>query len=509
MESSNKRIAVNTVIIYAKMIFSAIISFFTSRYILAALGVSDYGLYNVVGGVVAMLNFISIAMVTTTRRYVNVEMGKGDNGDINKIFNVCLLLHIGFAVFIYVVAMTIGIWYVNNVLNVSAEKLSDARFVYIISTSVSALGIINVPYQALMAAYERFKQIAIIDLLISCLSIPLVVSLLLYSGNHLRFFALGVCIITFLSFLSYFFYCSRNFKSVVKLKLFREINLYKEILIFNSYTSLGAFAYIGRAQGSTMVVNYFFGTVVNGAYAIATQIESQLQNFVGNLVTAANPQMTQSYSAGNYERSFSLVCRVSRYSLLFMILLTYSLYIEIDTILGIWLKEIPEGAILFCQAMLVGSLIRSFGGCVDPLIQATGKVKWYQIFQSLFLILGIPFALLFFLFNKPAVFIIYSFIICDIARIVVTFVIVCYISDFSFKRYARSVYLPIIKIGFVLFIYYQLYNLLDIHGFLFHIIGFVVTFAMSSIFSFYIGLTNSEQKNLLNKFYAKFNQSFK
>lgn len=502
MQDNNKRITINTIIVYVKIIVVALVSFFTTRYVLEALGVSDYGLYNVVGGIVTMLNFISIAMVTTTRRYVNVEMGR-PNGNVNKIFNVCLVLHIGFALFIYFVAITIGLWYIDHFLNVSPEKYADARFVFFVSTTVSALSIINVPYQALMIAFERFKSMAIIDILLAFLKVPLVVLLLLYEGNHLRFYAVGFCIITLIGLICYHLYCYLNFKEVVRWNFCTNYSLYKEIILFNNYTALGAFAFLGRSQGSTMVVNYFFGTIVNGAYAIALQIESQIQNLVVNLGTAADPQMTQSYSAGNFSRSYSIVAKVTRFSILSVILLTFPIFVELEFLLGLWLTKIPDGAVLFCQVMLFSLFVRSFGAGVDGLIQATGRVKWYQIIQSFLLIMGIPLAILFFSHGFHAIYIIVAFIISDFLRTIFMFIVVCHVSSFRFIDYAKSVYIPISKIVPFVIIYYYLYQLFPINNSILHFMGLFFTLFISLTICFLLGLSSGEKAQVVGGVISK------
>lgn len=500
----NKKIAINTIIIYIRMIIGALISFITIRYVLAALGVSDFGLYNVVGGIVSMLNFVSIGMITTTQRFINVEKGKTEGGNINRVFNVCLILHLGFAIFIYLMAITIGLWYINNLLNVSASQISDARFVYLISTTVSALGILNVPFQALMVAYERFRQIAIIDIITSALRIPLVVMLLLYTGNALRFYAIGMCLITLISLFSYSAYCYYYYPAIVKWNFYRDKKIYKEILIFNNYTAMGAFAYIARAQGSTMVVNYFFGTIVNGAYAIASQIEGQIQNFVGNLTTAANPQMIQNYSAGNFERSFDIVCKISRYSAMVMLILTFTIYLSLVALLEIWLKDIPIGATEFCEAMLLSLFIRSLCSGIDTLIQATGKVKLYQIIQSTLLVGGLPFSALFFYLGCSPVFIVYAFIICDIIRTIAMFIIICRITPFDFKQYAFSTYFPIIRIVVVLLVYYWFYHSLLLSSLESQLIGFICTIFFSSLTCMFLGMTQNERCKTLGIIRKKF-----
>lgn len=497
------RIAINTLIIYFRMLISALISLYITRYVLMVLGVSDYGLYNVVGGVVVMLNFVSIGMITTTRRFVNVEMGKKE-GNVNKVFNVCLILHLGFAVFIYLLAISLGLWYINNMLNVNAGKLTDARFVFFISTTVSALGIVNVPYQALMTAYERFRQMAIIDIISSLLKIPMVFLLLIYTGNHLRFYAIAICLITLCSLIAYFLYCYKSFREIVRWNFYKSTKLYKEILLFNNYTAMGSFAYLTRSNGSSIVINFFFGTIVNGAYAVAMQIESQIQNFVGNLATAANPQMTQSYSAGHFERSFNIVCKITRFSAMIMTIMTFSLFMSIDSLLKIWLKEIPEGTVPFCKAILLSLFISSLAKGIDSLIQATGKVKWYQIIQSILLVAGIPLAITCFVSGLPPVFIIYSFIVCDIIRTIAMFVIICHITPFDFKRYAVNTYIPIIKIVFVLSFYYLIYQYVPLINLSMQFWGFLLTLLFSTFICGLFGMTGHERlklkESVLNRF---------
>ena len=499
LKSSNKRIAINTIIIYVRMILIAFIGLFTTRYVLQALGVEDYGLYNVVGGIVTMLTFISTAMITTTRRFLNMEMGKKRGGSVNKVFNVCLVLHIGFAILAYLIALTIGLWYINNVLNVSANKIGDAKFIYFISTTIAAIGIINVPYQALMTAFEKFKSIAIIDFSTTLLKIPLVVLLIFYVGNCLRFYAIGVCVISAISFICYQIYCNKYFKETVKWNFCRDINKYKEILYFNNYTSLGAFAYLARSQGAALLVNYIFGTIVNGAYAVAAQIESQIIGLVTNLGTAANPQLTQSYSSGNYKRTFEIVSKITKFSILSMIILCFSAFIEIETLLKLWLHNIPENTIAFSKAVLLSLFVRSLALGIDGLIQATGKVKWYQIIQSSLLVLGLPISFCGFRLGLPAYFIVVAFMLTDLVKIVAMFLIVCKVTSMNFAEYCKIVYIPAIKVMFPLSVYYIGYRCLVDGSLLNHLIGFIITLFVSMIVCFCLGLTNNERKKVLKK----------
>lgn len=205
----------------------------------------------------------------------------------------------------------------------------------------------NVPYQGLLSAYEKFAQIAIIDFLTALFKVPLVIGLIYYPGNSLRFYAIGMCLMSLISFLLYTYACYKQYKPVVSLKFYKGLSLYKEILVFNNYTALGAFAYIGRSQGATMLINYFFGTIVNGAFAIAYQIENYVILLVNNLSTASEPQITQSYSSGDIKRTFNLAEKISKYSIIIMLIIIFPLNIELEFLLSLWLGQIPDNSLIF------------------------------------------------------------------------------------------------------------------------------------------------------------------
>ena len=490
------------------MLLVALISLITTRYVLQYLGVDDFGLYNVVAGVVAMLNFLSIAMITTTRRFVNVEMGRKD-GKLNNVFNTCFQVHVAFAICIYIVALTVGLWYVNNILNVSPDKLIDARFVFLISTTICVLGIINVPFQALIIAYERFTQSAIIDFSTSCLRIPLVIGLAYNNGNNLRFYAIGMCIISLISFILYTWYCRYNFREVIKLNLKFDKPLFKEVLLFNNYTSLGAFAYMGRSQGSVMILNYFFGTAVNAAYAIANTVEGQINNLVSNLTVASNPQITQEYSAGNYDRSYTLVQSISKYSILIMLLICSCFYVELESILQFWLQDVPVGAATFCALMMFSLFVRSLNVGIDGLINATGKVKWFQISVSFLMIIGIPLSIALFYFGLPAYTIIIVFSTLDFCKLIVMLAILKRVSTFSISSFVKESYFPVLKVLCILLLYIFTYKYLLPDKSINWLVGVSITFIFVILVEYAIALTSKEREVLKNRVFNKVLSSIK
>lgn len=477
------------------MLFVTFVGLFSSRFVLQALGASDYGLYNVVGGLIALFNLLGTAMCTTTRRYINVEMGKADS-DLNKVFNICLLLHAGFALFILLIAETIGIWYIQNLLNVAEGKLGDAMFVFQISTIVACIGIVNIPYQSLIEANEQFGKSAIIDIFTTCIKFCLIIVLLYYSGNALRFYALLMCAVSLISFILYHIVCYRNWPYVIKCRLYAKSRLYKDIFVYNNYIALGAAASIGKNQGCNMIVNFFFGTVVNAAFAVAYQVQSYVYMFVNKLTQASYPQVTINYSSDNMVRVYELVEKNSRLCILIMVLFFFPLISEIDFILDLWLKDVPENAGLLCSLMLVLCLIYSFSEGTNGLIQASGKIKWFTIVSSTIALLNLPLGYLLFRYGFDAYWIVICFIMTEVIVRFVSLYLMKKLLRFDVWHYIRKAYLPPLAVICFLSIILIGYNMLTIQTVVLHIVGIVSIFFVSIWIVFFIGLSNTERKSL-------------
>lgn len=509
MAGENKRIAINTLIIYVKMIVVTVVGLFTTRYVLLGLGISDYGLYNVVGGMLAMLNIFSTAMHTTTRRYINVEMGKPD-GNVNKVFNISLLLHFGFALLTLVLAESLGMFYIYNYLNVAPGKLGDAIFVFQISTLVSIIGLVNIPFQAVLNAHEDFKYIASIDIAQVLLRLPLVLLLIAYSGNHLRFYAVGMCLISVLVFLTYNTFCHIKYRTEIRLKLYRDKPLYKEILIFNGYTASGAAVSVVKSQGASMVANWFFGTVVNGALALAYQVEHYIQLLAANLSTSSAPQITQSYSKGEYNRTQSLVEGIGKYNILIMAAMVTAVSCELEFIMKAWLGQIPEGALLLCQWLMLALYIRSFDSCVSTVLIANGQLKETTVTTT---IMGISYPLVLFgllKFGLPPVTIIILTALTEAANKLINLYILHRISCFKVGHYMKAVYPPALFVGLLCGLFYYMRMQLEINS----ILGHVASFAMAGLYAllvcYFVGLRKSERvaivgnvRKVLNKIKRK------
>lgn len=456
--NENKKIAVNSIVIFARLCVTSIIGIITSRIVLDALGASDYGLYNVVGGIVTLLNVVNTAMLSTTYRYIAFEVGKKTEGNTNKIFNISLRIHLYLSLLILIIGLVLGTWYVNNYLNVPIEKIPDAHFVLRVSLITSAISTLLVPYQGLLVAYEKFTVNAVIDV-VTCILRLLVLLLFIYSSeNKLRLYSLIMMGYTILVASMYMCYSLRKFYDTIKLHLYKDVVLIKEMLSFALWTLFGAVASIGKTQVSAMLINFFFGTLVNAAYAVANQIEGFILMFARSLNNAAIPQITKNFSGGNKERSVLLTSYISKYTFLLMCFAAFPVLLEMDFLLDLWLKDVPEGAAIFCALMLLGGLIGCLGEGIPALINATGNIKTYQIIFHTFNLLGLPIAYLFFKNGYDAYIILEIYCIVYLLSAILRLFLLKYIYKFDIRLLINKSYARILLVSVPLIVYYILFN---------------------------------------------------
>ena len=386
----NKLIFFNTGVLYVKLILVSAIGLIASRLILEALGASDYGLYSVVGGIVSFINIIGVTMVSVSYRYMAVEMGKGESGNPNKIYNTLLFAHILLALFLIIVGETLGLFYVNNYLNVEPGKIGDARFILHISLLTTAISLVTVPANGLIIACEKFIYTSLTEIVVNVVKLILVILMCYYMGNRLRLFALIMLLVTVLTSLSYLVYCRLKYPSVIRYRFNSEKKDYKSIAGFTGWSVFGAVAVVGAHQGAALVINFFFGTVLNATYGLATQVNRYVQVMTTSLNQASVPQIMKSYGAGNEGRSLNIVYTISRYSTLIFSIIAIPIMLSVDELLGIWLVDVPEYTNLFVIFMLINAMVGIMFSGFDPCIQSTGKIKENEIGYGLITISILP-----------------------------------------------------------------------------------------------------------------------
>lgn len=500
----NKKIAVNSVIIFVRLCIVSLISIIVARLVLQALGASDYGLYSIVGGLVAVLNVLNTAMIATTYRYIAVELGKGIEGNPNLVFNTCFAIHILFGLAVLIIGLPLGEFYIENYLNVPEGSLDDAHFVFRVSIATTMVSTILVPFQGLLTAYERFSASAIIDICSQILRLVGVILLLrLHFDNKIRVYSLIMLVYTVVFSLSYMLYCRYHYKDTIRFKINKEKSLYREMLFFSGWILFGACASVGKTQGSAMIVNFFWGTLVNAAFAVANQIENFLLMFSKMLNNAAVPQIMKNYSGGNENRSVKLASYISKYTFFLMSLVAFPLLMEMDFVLSLWLKDVPEGSSSFCKLMVLGGLLGCIGEGIPALTQASGKIKYFQIVLSLINIAGLPVAFIAYKLGASQYAILEIYCLIYLISAFVRLFLLKRILNIDVSYFIKTSYLKMLWVSIPLIIAYYYYNPSS-YGILGHIMGLIGSEILLLIVIFLFGSDSSERVLLRDYIKSKF-----
>ena len=441
-----KRIAKNSIMLYIRMIITMSISLYTSRVILQVLGVQDFGIYNLVGGIVALFGFISGSLSTATQRFITFEIGKKTEGNISKVFSISLILHILFALFVVLVAEPIGLWFTYNKLVIPADRIIATVWIFQFSIISAFVMMISIPFNALIVAYERMNAFAYISVAEAIMKLAIVFLLLFIAFDKLIVYGALMLIIQLIVITLYMVYCKKHFSNV-RFVLQYDKKCYKAISGFAAWSITGNIAYLSYTQGLNILLGMFFQPMVNAARGIAVQIQGVVNTFVLNFQTAINPQITKNYSAGNLNEMHQLVFRSSRFSFYLLLFISMPFLLETKQILQIWLGVVPQYTVIFVRLILITTLINSFANPLIISVKATGKIWQYESVVAflLLLILPISYWFLFMGFDAWIVFVVHLSIeiIAQVTRVIITGRLIA----FSLSYYIRNVLCKILITG--------------------------------------------------------------
>lgn len=398
---NNKRIAKNTLFLYFRMLLLMAVSLYTGRVMLRSLGEVDYGLNNVIYGVIAMFAYLNNTLATSTSRFITFGLGKNDIEKVGAFFNNSFGIHFCYAIILFVVLETGGTWFVNNVLNIPEDRMFACNIVFQVTIFSSFLQIIRVPFNALIIAHERmniFAYLGIYDAVMKCL-----VAIAISHSSFDRFILMALLLLVneVIVYVMYWVYCRRQFSDVCRLSKHYSKEIIRSMLGFTTWSLFGSTAMMARNHGITILINLFFGATVNAANAIAYRVNTAITNFTNNFTIALNPQITKTYAAGENEAMKKLIFRGSRFSFYLLLLLCYPVLFETDYLLGLWLGDYPNYSATFTQWVLVLSMVEIFNNSVGCAVQATGNIKWYQIVIGSIQLLTFPVAYLLYSFGMP------------------------------------------------------------------------------------------------------------
>ena len=387
--SDNSRLTKNTILLYIRMLVVMAISLYTSRIVLKNLGISDYGLYNVVGSIAAMFTFLNTAMNSSTQRYLSLAVGRNDAQQLHKIFNVSFVIHALIGIVIILACEVFGTWFINHKMVIPEGREMAVFWTFQLSLLAAFLSIIMVPYDALVISRERmstFAYISIFDVFFK-LFVAFIISVV--SFDRLVFYSLLIVLSQFVVALIYSSYCKRHFEEC-SFKFYRFDSLYKEMTVFASWGLLGHISYIINTAAQNMMLNVFFFFVINAARGVALSVSNAVGNFSFNFQTAVSPQITKSYAVGDNDRLFALIYNSSRFSLYLLWLFSLPIMLCMKEILDLWLVEVPDYTMVFLGLVLIFNLIESGANPLNMAIRAKGKIKYPELIGGIILIMNFP-----------------------------------------------------------------------------------------------------------------------
>ena len=398
--SNNKRIAKNTIMLYIRMFISMLVGLYTSRVVLATLGVEDYGIYGVVGGVVGMMGFLNASMSGATSRFLTFELGKGDKERLAKTFSSALIVHIGIAIVVLILAETVGLWFLCNKLNIPAERMQAAHWVYQLSILSAMFGITQVPYNAAIIAHEKMDVYAYVEILNVSLKLLIVYLLCIGNFDNLILYASLMLAVSILIMMVYRIYAIRQFPEAHFHWIWDKTYL-RPLLSFSGWDLYGNACVIARQQGTNFLINIFYGVVYNAASGIATTVQGTISGLAFNIILAFRPQIIKQYAKGNVEDMSKLVGNAVCFTTILFGCMSIPLLLETHYIMKAWLGTIPDKSVIFCQILLIASFLGLLNNIWNTCIHATGKIKEISIFSGTFFLISLPIIYVVFQFKAP------------------------------------------------------------------------------------------------------------
>lgn len=503
ISDSNKRIAKNTVMLYFRMFIMMAIGLFTSRVTLQVLGVDNYGINNVVGGVIGMFSLVTGALVNSVSRFLTFELGKKDNSKLNEVFctsiNVMGLLSIVF----FVLSETVGVWFLYNKLNIPADRISAANVVLQCSIASCIMGLMYIPYNALIIAYEKMSIWAYLSILDVVMKLLVVYALYISPFDKLKTFALLGLGWAILNQIIYRIYCHRTF-SVARYHFIIDKQLMKQIFSFAGWNFFGQGACVINNEGVNIVINLFFGVTVNAARGIAMSVNGYVTQFANNFMVALNPQITKSFAAGNYEETHKLIFRGAKFTYFLMLLLMLPICLETKTILHLWLGIVPEYAVVFVRWTLIITLVNSLSNTLITGLHASGNLKRYMTIVGIVEVSNFPLTYIAFKLGLEPV---AAYWVFASVYLILMFLRLYLIKDLIYlngREYIKAVYFRVFPVSLVAAVIpVAICCYFEDSILRFFIVSFI-SLCCSFFSIYYIGLEKHERNKIMPQIYSKF-----
>jgi O-antigen/teichoic acid export membrane protein len=492
--SNNTRIAKNTLFLYFRMILLMGLSLYTSRITLKVLGTDDFGIYNVVGGIVVLFMFFNSALTSGVQRYLNYYIGKQDEDSLNKIFSQSFFAFIILSIIIFILSETLGLLLLEKYMVIPPERMTAARIIYQLSIISTILGIIRIPFNAVIIAYEKMSFYAYTSILEGILKLVIIFILQAVAFDKLVLYASLTVVVSIILLVVYYIYCRLKF-NIINFKIYKDKSLLKEILAFSGWNIIGSAASVLCNQGINIFINRFFGVAVNAAMGIANTANNAIYSFLSNFQTAFNPQIVKSYAQNDKEYLWDLIFKTSKYSFFLLYFIILPFLVNIDFILALWLADVPHYANIFILWLCIFTLIDSLSGSLWMLVEAEGNIKTYQIVVGVSGLAVIPLTYIAFRLNLPS----YSGLIIHDIQLICFFIWrLFYLQKwmkFPVRNYLKKVIIPVIIIIIISVpCVYYIHSLLT--GLLQFLISCISSIVIVGLLYIFIGTSKDERINL-------------
>ena len=496
--ANNKRIAKNTLFLYMRTLLVMVISLYTSRVVLQVLGVEDYGVYQVVGGLVAMFSVISSSLSSAISRFITFELGTGNINKLKKIFATSIVIQLCISAIVILSVEIVGLWFLHSKMQIPEGRMNAAEWVLHCSLLTFCINLLSIPYNACIIAHEHMKTFAYVSIVDVIMKLGCVFLIAFSPIDKLISYAVLLTLVAAAIRLIYMIYCNKHFEEC-RTKLVFDKPIFKEMFGFSGWSFFNNTTHILNSQGINMLMNVFFGVTVNAARGIALQVENALLSFVNSFTTAVNPQITKSYAAGDLPAMHKLVCRGAKFSFFMMFILALPIILEAEQILKMWLVNIPDYTVIFVQLSLIMGLCDCMGSAGYTACMATGKIRNYSIIITSIGILEFPLAWFFFAWGYPPFYAYYTYIAVKIMVLIARMFLLKRMVGLNIRTHIQHIFLPVIVVSVVASILpTTIVHMMD-SSLLRVVVVAVVSMISASLTILYAGMTKSEREVIVSK----------
>lgn len=479
------------------MLISMFIGFFTSRILLNQLGVVDFGVYNVVGSIIVLLGFLNSTLSLSTQRFINFELGNNNYQQLQKVYSSSIIIHCALAFVVFILAETVGLWFLNYHMNIPEERMVAANYVYQFSIFSAMLSLTMIPHTATIIAHEHMSQYATIGIIDVFLRFSVACMLYIIQTDKLIIYALAMFLVVLANYLTYYIYCKKKFPECSFI-LSKDKQLYREMLSFSGWNIFSSISMILNGQVVSIILNVFFGPIVNAARGISTQVNGAIGGFVQNFQIAVNPRIIQTFAANEIQTFYRLINQSAKFSFFLLLIFVVPVWINIDDILQLWLGTVPEHTANFCRIVFISSLINTFSLPLATAANATGNIKVFQLACGVLEILNIPFSYLLLKLGNPPVTVYFVQLTITISTLFVRLIVLrklvsLNISQFLTKIVSRCLFVAILSFSTMIVTTY--FNTESLLGLLSSIFS---SLSLTALFIMLLGLNREEKAIAIN-----------